>query len=83
MSSVNLQAEDLDRLGQALITLTQELWVTRDRVRVLEASLADAGVLPTDTVDTYQPDDSLAAALQSERAQLIEQVLDALDRKAD
>lgn len=79
----NLQPEDLDRLGQALITLTQELWITRDRVRVLEAALAEAGVLPPDAVDELQPDDALAEALREERAQLIERVLGALEGKSD
>ena len=27
-----LKPEDLDRLGQALLTLTQELWVLKDQI---------------------------------------------------
>jgi len=78
MSENNLRAEDLDRLGQALITLTKELWVVKDRVRILEATLVDAGVVPPDAVDRFQPDAELGTALSTDRALLIQQVLGAL-----
>jgi len=81
MSANNLRPEDLDRLGQALITLTKELWVIKDRVRILEATLADAGVIAPDTVDTFQPDDALQEILEKDQAQLINQVLGALEHK--
>jgi hypothetical protein len=80
MSSNNLRPEDIDRLGQALITLTKELWVVKDRVRVLETVLADTGVVTPDAVDTFQPDEALQEILDKDRAQLIEQVLGALER---
>ena len=80
MSTNNLRPEDLDRLGQALITLSKELWVVKDRVRLLEATLTDAGVLLPSAVDQLQPDAALQAELGKERAQLIEQVLGALER---
>ena len=81
MSELNLKPEDMDRLGQALITLTKELWVTKDRVRILEAALADAGVIAPDAVSSFQPDDELTEELAADRAQLIEQVLGALENK--
>jgi hypothetical protein len=80
MSTNNLRPEDLDRLGQALITLSKELWVVKDRVRLLEATLTDAGVLLPNAVDQLQPDAALQAELGKERTQLIEQVLGALER---
>ena len=80
MSENNLRPEDLDRLGQALLTLSKELWVVKDRVRLLEAALADAGVLLPNSVDQFQPDAALQEQLGKERAQLIEQVLGALER---
>ena len=78
MSEQNLRTEDLDRLGQALITLTKELWVVKDRVRVLEATLIDAGVMVPGAVDRFQPDTKLSTSISADRAQLIEQVLGAL-----
>jgi hypothetical protein len=80
MSTNNLRPEDLDRLGQALITLSKELWVAKDRVRLLEAALVDAGVLLPNAVDQFQPDAALQEELGKERTQLIEQVLGALER---
>ena len=80
MSSANLRPEDLDRLGQALITLTGELWAAKDRIRVLEAALVEAGALQPDAVDTLQPDEALQEKLAAERAQLIDAILSALER---
>jgi len=78
MDDLNLRPEDMDRLGQALITLTQELWIARDRIAVLEAALIDAGVLPPDAVDTFQPGAELQQLLETDRAQLINRVLGTL-----
>ncbi len=83
MSGLNLKPEDLDRLGQAVLTLTKELWVMKDRVKVLEAALGKAGVLAPDAVDTFQPDAALNETLNQERAQLINNVLAALEAKPE
>ena len=79
MSINNLRAEDLDKLGQALLSLTKELWVVKDRLRVLEATLAQAGVMAPDAVDTHQPDADLAELLDEECSALIKSVLGALE----
>jgi len=79
MTEVNLKPADLDRLGQALLTLTKELWVVKDRVKVLEAALAEAGVIPPDAADSFQPDNTLSEALTAERIQLINSVLGSLE----
>ena len=78
MSNANLRAVDMDRLGQALLTLTKELWVTKDRLRTLEAALIDGGTLTPDAVERYQPSEELSLELDNERAQLINQLLDTL-----
>ncbi|MFT4591162.1 MAG: hypothetical protein ACI80M_000476 [Gammaproteobacteria bacterium] len=78
MSSNRLKPEDIDKLGDALIALTHEVWVLRDRQKVLERLLADAGVLAPDAVQGFQPDDSLNAELSAEREALINNVLGAL-----
>jgi hypothetical protein len=79
----NLRREDIDRLGQALLTLTSELWVTRDRVRILEAALVNAGVLAPDAVNQLQPDAALQAELNAERTRLIDALLTTLSREKD
>jgi hypothetical protein len=81
MSKPVLQPEDIDRLGDALIALTQEVWVLRDRQQVLETLLAEAGVLSPQAVESFQPDAELSAALDADRQQLINAVLGALSVK--
>ena len=77
-----LKADDIDQLGQALLTLTKELWVLRDRQRILEAALADAGLLTAAAIDSYEPSAELKAALRTERQQLIDTVLDSLSARS-
>jgi len=74
----NLQPADLDRLGKALITVAQELWVVKDRQRVLEAALAEKGITTSELLDNWTPDDALAAKLEEDRAQFIDSLLGAL-----
>jgi len=74
-----LKPEDIDKLAQALIALTQEVWVLRDRQTVLEAMLSDAGKLNREQLTQYQPDEKLSEELSAERKQLLEKVLGALN----
>lgn len=83
MTDQVLNESDIDRLGQALITLTRELWVVKDRQRILEAALAEAGLLDTDELDAYEPDESLEAELKAERRELINEILKTLTRRTD
>ena len=39
MGANRLKPEDIDKLGDALIALTHEVWVLRDRQKVLERLL--------------------------------------------
>jgi hypothetical protein len=78
MTDQVLRSEDIDRLGQALITLTKELWVMKDRQCILEAALADAGVLEHGAIDRYQPDDALQSNLDNARKQLIDGLIGGL-----
>ena len=73
-----LNPADLDQLGQALITLTKELWVLKDRQLILEAALADAGIVAEEVVDRYQPDEMLNERLRAERQRLIDTIIDVL-----
>lgn len=76
----NLQPEDLDRLGKALITLAKELWVVKDRQRILEAALAAQGITSSELLDGWEPDATLSEALQKDRAAFIDSLLKALER---
>jgi hypothetical protein len=78
MTDIHFKPEDIDRLGQALLTLTKEVWVLRDRQRILEAMLEQAGILDPSALETFEPDAALADTLATERRALIERVLAAL-----
>lgn len=46
----------LDRAVGMIMTLASELYVTRDRLTVLERTLAAKGILDPAALDAYQPD---------------------------
>ncbi len=71
-----LSGAQIDNLGRALLTLAQEVWVLRDRQRVMEAALADQDIVLD--LDRYQPGEDLKAALADERRQFVQTILKAL-----
>jgi hypothetical protein len=81
MNDSNLRNEDTDRLAKALLTLAKELWIVKDRQRVLEAALAEAGIPVAGALDKYQPGPELQQQLDDDRHALIEQLLKALEGK--
>ncbi|MEE4186395.1 MAG: hypothetical protein V2J12_11560 [Gammaproteobacteria bacterium] len=62
----------------AIASLAGELWVTKDRLRVLEAVLAERGLDVADAVERYQPGPQLAAELNQTRQQFIADVMQSL-----
>ncbi len=72
-----LRENRIDALGEAIIALTREIWVLTDRQAVLEAVLAGHGI-DTAQVDSFQPDEAMAARLAERRQLLIDNVLTAL-----
>jgi len=73
-----LRETDLTGIGQAILTLTKEVWVLTDRLHVMEAILAENGIDISDKIKTYQPDEKLQSELKSENEALIARVLSAL-----
>ena len=65
-----LLESDVDGLAQAVVTLTQELWVLADRQLVTEAVLAKHGLDIAEEVDTFTPDEALQAKLD-ERSRMV------------
>jgi hypothetical protein len=51
---------------RAMLTLARELWVLRDRQRVLEALLAARGIATPAEIDAYEPPEELRAQLERE-----------------
>lgn len=73
-----LAPEQLDDLGRAVLTLAREVWVLRDRQRILEHVLAERGVDVADAIDRYQPGPELQKRLDAERAAFVKELLGAL-----
>ena len=73
-----LEDADMNGLGQAIITLTKEIWVLTDRLHVMEAVMAENGVDIVEQVKTYQPDEAMQAKLKVENEALIDRVLSAI-----
>jgi hypothetical protein len=83
MTDPKLTTDDIDNLGQAILTLTEELWIMKDRQKILEAALSDAGIIAPQALDRFEPDGELAESLRADRQQLVERVLSVLRKQAD
>jgi hypothetical protein len=73
-----LAPAQIDDVANALLVMARELWVVKDRQRVLEALLAEAGVVVPGAVADHQPDAALAADLATERTRYTQAIMDVL-----
>ena len=71
---------DVASLGQAILTLTKELWVVTDRMHIMEAVLAKHGLDISDEITQHKPDSILSEKLQQNGTALIERVLSSLSK---
>lgn len=78
-----LGVEDIPALGEALLSLTRELWVLSDRVMVLEAVLEQRGVAVQEAIESFEPDEALAALMKEKGTALVQQVLAPFEGQAD
>ena len=65
-----LSETDTAALAEAVLTLTQELWILADRQMVMEAVLARHGIDISDEIDRFEPDEALQAKM-NEKCQFI------------
>lgn len=70
-----LNPEDIDKIGAALLTLTKELWVVRDRQILLEEVLKRHNLDVTAEIDRLKPDGALEAKLAAEREALVKKIM--------
>ena len=73
-----LAPAQLDDVANTLLVLARELWVVKDRQRVLEALLADHGITAPGAVADHQPGPALAAELETERTRYTNALMEAL-----
>ncbi|MEO0411674.1 MAG: hypothetical protein AAF221_07545 [Pseudomonadota bacterium] len=73
-----LGVDQLDDIGLALITLTRELVVVNDRVKLLEAALVKHGIDVAAEIDGVEPDADVQAQLDASGAKITNAVMHAL-----
>lgn len=73
-----LQPGQVDDVANALLVLARELWVVKDRQRVLEALLTDSGIIAPGAVADHQPGKALAGELETERGRYTRALMEAL-----
>ncbi len=72
---VYLDDKRFDRMLNAIVELTAQLYVTRDRAKALEQLLIEKGVLTQSELDHFKGDPNLEAELTKEREALIAAVI--------
>lgn len=73
-----LSEAQLTDVANAMLLLARELWVVKDRQRVLEHLLETAGVVVPGAVADHQPEGPLAVALVAERERYTNALVQAL-----
>lgn len=73
-----LAEADIAGLGQAVLTLTHELWVLTDRQAALEGVLKKHGIDAATEIETYEFDADEKKALDERGRALVERVSQAL-----
>lgn len=78
-----LNETDVQGLGNAVLSLTQEVWILTDRLAVMEAVLAKRGINISAEIDAFQPDEKMKAALDERGKLLVANISNALARISD
>ena len=75
--------EMLDRVMNVIMGLAEELYVTRDRLQVMERVLKNRGALDRDELDSWKPDKGQQEEILRDRDAFIQAILSrALDKPA-
>ena len=77
MSNTYLDHNNVDDLGRMVNALLTELWITRDRLAVLEQLLNDKKLIMPGEVDDYVPTDDFELALERLRDRMAANVIGA------
>ncbi|MCY4254584.1 MAG: hypothetical protein OXE51_00420 [Gammaproteobacteria bacterium] len=78
-----LTADDMPGVGQALVTLTHELYVLIDRIAALEAVLKRHGLNVGEEIEAFKPDTEQQQKLNERGRALVARVTNALAGKLD
>ena len=78
-----LTADDMPGVGQAVMTLTHELYVLIDRIAALEAVLERHGLNVSDEIEAYKPNEEQQKRLNQRGRALVARVTNALAGELD
>ena len=70
----------INNLIAVTLELGAELWVQRERMRVVEALLAEKGMVTPELIEKYQPSEAEAARWRAEREAFVSRVYGAFAR---
>ncbi len=65
-----------EALLQMVLNLTRELWIVKDRQLVTERLLAERGIDLATEIERHRPEGEFAEALDAQRRQLLDLVLE-------
>ena len=71
----------IDHLIAVTLELGAELWIQRERMRIIEKLLAGNGVVTASMIEEYRPDEAELAASRSERDAFVNRVYGAFARE--
>jgi len=69
---------NIDNVARAVLTLTREVTVLKDRVMVLEEILGQNGIPVREAIDTYQPSEEFQARADAAMQMVTRNVIAAL-----
>ena len=78
-----LTADDMPGVGQAVMTLTHELYVLIDRIAALEAVLERHGLNVSEEIEAYKPSEEQQERLNERGRALVARVTNALAGELD
>ena len=70
----------IDRMLQTIVSLSRELYVTRDRMAVLERLLESKGVIKGQELEGFVPDSDEIHEIEMERTRYISAIFDPMIR---
>jgi hypothetical protein len=71
----------IDNLIAVTLELGAELWVQRERMRVVERLLAEKGIVTPELIEQYQPSEEEAARARAERDAFVNRIYGAFARQ--
>lgn len=71
----------IDNLIAVTMELGAELWVQRERMRIIEKILAEKGVVTAELIEQYTPSAEESAAVRAERDDFVQRLFGAFARE--